>query len=645
MILADIQPDSLSKQLPPQPRNPAQSSSQRPSSSSSNLLHFSSSTSPPTQPSSSLQSNIQPQRRGRPARETINAKLPPMPTPPSVPSPAPTIVPSRLQLQVTGDRSSVKSPSPAASLDAFGLPAAPRPQGSTSSGFSDSFGSTQKQFRPTSRFGRGLSGTSGFGDSFDSSAPSSKAAPDVDRIAAANLEIPQTTSPIASSRQASTSTIQDDNFESRYPSIETLSSGDTSTPMARSNLISPITSPPPIVSRPSMLGNMTGGDLKQPHQHLAVQTGGPQPRSTHVTGTAFKQTFASSPSPIKSRTEYFEIQSQSQSTNAHGNEKAKQVDLMTGEDNEQMGAPLIRRASSTFHHSPSEHTKEDIRTRPEITTDDLQDSSDEEPGPESATYAPIRDPSPRPIENKTTENTRSNTLPPKDEMPSSTDRRSPSGSSQKQRPQTMYGYPSTSPQKTSSGLPIQQARPGHVRKGSINDMVTKFEGMNPPTNSNNGDKPIPEPKPKPSISSKPAQLKKPTLHTVRAEGLQQPILPTSATGARGSIPPKPLKPHGLGSMTSSGTHAAGARQGHGEAPKPDGYSRNSSGRSFPIVKPKPAFPSQAQVVTTPTPTSPSANNGSRSSSPDKQQSVNALVARWNQGEMSRKPAVKPKPVL
>jgi hypothetical protein len=25
--------------------------------------------------------------------------------------------------------------------------------------------------------------------------------------------------------------------------------------------------------------------------------------------------------------------------------------------------------------------------------------------------------------------------------------------------------------------------------------------------------------------------------------------------------------------------------------------------------------------------------------------VNALVARWNQGEMARKPVVKPKPVL
>jgi len=586
----------------------------------------------------SMQSSIQPQRRGRPTRETNNANLPPMPIPPSVPSPAPTVTSSRAQLQVTGDRSSVKSPSPAASLDAFGLPAAPRPQGSSSSGFSDSFGSTQKPFRPTSRFGRGLSGTSGFGDSFGSSAPASNTTPDADRIEAASLEIPQTTSPTATitSRQRSINTAGDDNFESRYPSIETLSSGDGSTPVPRSNLISPITSPPPNISRPSMLGNMTGGDLKQPHQHLAVKTGGPQPRSTHVTGTAFKQTFASSPSPIKSKTEYFENQSQSTTSNAI----KKEVDLMIGEENEQMGAPLIRRASSTFHHAPSDAPKEDIRTRPEITTDDLQDSSDEEQGPESATYAPIREPTPPP---KTIDNTRYNTLPPKDEMPSSVDRRSPSESPQKQRPQTMYGYPSTSPQKTSTGLPTPQNRPGHRRKGSINDMVTKFEGLNPP---DNGRKPIPRPKPKPSISSKPAQLKKPTLDTVRAEGLQQPILPTSATGARGSIPPKPQKPQGLGSkppaMSGIGPASTGMK-GHGEAPKPDGYSRSSSGRSFPIVKPKPAFPSQNQVV--PTPASPSDKNGSRSSSPDKQQSVNALVARWNQGEMSRKPAVKPKPVL
>jgi AP2-associated kinase len=520
-----------------------------------------------------------------------------------------------------------KAPTPSGSVDAFGLPTAPRPQGSTSSGFSDSFGSnpdpnpTQKAFRPTSRFGRGLSSNSGFGDSFNSP-PTPKA--DVDRLPASLLEIPQTTFPTTSTNNT------DETFESRYPSIESLS--------GTSHLISPLTSPPPMASRPSMLGNMTGGDLKQPHQHLAVQTGGPQPRSTHVTGTAF----ARSPSPIKARAEYFDNQSRSNGDqNGNGNGKKKEVDLMTGQEDEQMGAPLIRRASSTFHHPqpPREGGRTPTRQEP--------DSSDEDEGPESVTpaphslpsneYKPLEDTGPTPSreEYKPIEESRSATLPPKDEMPSS----NPSGdrSPKKQRPQTMYGYPSTSPQKNSSptkitgNLPTPQPRPGHVRKGSINDIVSKFEGLKPP--SNNNDKP--KVKVKPTITTKPAQLKKPTLDTVRAEGLQSPIIPTSAS--RGTIPPKPQKPITL-SRNSTTTSTS-----QNEVPKSDEYK--PAGRSFPVVKPKPK-PQFAQ---------PPAQYAGRSekidevksggSSPDKQQSVNSLVARWNQGEMVKKPIVKPKPVL
>jgi AP2-associated kinase len=508
-------------------------------------------------------------------------------------------------------------------VDAFGLPTAPRPQGSTSSGFSDSFGTnpnpTQKAFRPTSRFGRGLSSNSGFGDSFNSP-PTPKA--DVDRLPASKLEIPQTTSPTTTTNNT------DDTFESRYPSIESLS--------GTSHLISPLTSPPPMTARPSMLGNMTGGDLKQPHQHLAVKTGGPQPRSTHVTGTAF----ARSPSPIKARAEYFENQKTNGEQNGNGDGKKKDVDLMTGEENEQMGAPLIRRASSTFHHPqpPRDGGRTPTRQEP--------DSSDEDEGPESVTpaphestsneYKPLEDPKSPPANDYEPLEERSATLPPKDEMPSAL--RSGDRSPKKQRPQTMYGYPSTSPQKsttspskTTGNLPTPQPRPGHVRKGSINDIVSKFEGLNPP--SNNIDRPISisKPKVKPTITTKPAQLKKPTLDTVRAEGLQSPIIPTSAT-SRGAIPPKPQKPITL-SRNSTTTSTS-----RSEVPKSDEYK--PAGRSFPVVKPEPQAPTQY---------------GGRSekideiksggSSPDKQQSVNSLVARWNQGEMVKKPVVKPKPVL
>ena len=578
--------------------------------------------SPPPNSFAALNPNIQPQRRGRPTRDSPS-KQGPLPTPPTIPSSSNTAIAPRARLQVTGDRSSPKpmpkAPTPSGSVDAFGLPTAPRPQGSTSSGFSDSFGSnpnpTQKAFRPTSRFGRGLSNNSnsGFGDSFNSP-PTPKS--DVDRLPASQLEIPQTTSP------ATTTSNTDDTFESRYPSIESLS--------GTSHLISPLTSPPPMASRPSMLGNMTGGDLKQPHQHLAVKTGGPQPRSTHVTGTAF----ARSPSPIKARAEYFENQSNS---NGEQDGKKMEVDLMTGQEDEQMGAPLIRRASSTFHHPqpPREGGQTPTRQEP--------DSSDEDEGPESVTpaphdlpsneYKPLEDSRPTPSREqyKPLEEPRSATLPPKDEMPSTS--RAGDRSPQKQRPQTMYGYPSTSPNKnsasptkTTGNLPTPQARPGHVRKGSINDIVSKFEGLNPPTNN---DKPVSKPKVKPTITTKPAQLKKPTLDTVRAEGLQSPIIPTSAT-SRGGIPPKPQKPITLSRNASTSTS-------RNEVPKSDEY-KSSSGRSFPIVKPKPKpqFAARPESVV---------EVKSGGSSPDKQQSVNSLVARWNQGEMVKKPVVKPKPVL
>jgi len=381
-----------------------------------------------------------------------------------------------------------------------------------------------------------------------------------------------------------------------------------------------------------MLGNMTGGDLKQPHQHLAVKTGGPQPRSTHVTGTAF----ARSPSPIKARAEYFENQNQSNG-GQNGNGK-KEVDLMTGEENEQMGAPLIRRASSTFHHPQPQREGGRTPTRQE------PDSSDEDEGPESMTpaphestsneYKPLEDPkSPPANDYKPIEESRSATLPPKDEMPSTM--RSGDRSPPKQRPQTMYGYPSTSPNKSSTSptkitgnLPTPQPRPGHVRKGSINDIVSKFEGLNPPSIDN--DKPIStsKPKVKPTITTKPAQLKKPTLDTVRAEGLQSPIIPTSAT-SRGGIPPKPQKPITLSRNASTSTSRK-------EMPKSDEYK--SAGRSFPVVRPKP----KPQGATRPEPVVEVKSGGS---SPDKQQSVNSLVARWNQGEMVKKPIVKPKPVL
>ena len=327
-----------------------------------------------------------------------------MPQPPTITSPVPVPAPAyqipasastasapqKMQMQVTGERKQDRpTPSAQSSVDAFGLPSssAPKHQGSASSGFTDSF-TTSKQFRPTSRFGRGLSQNhSGFGDSFDATATGNSAkspvsprvnvqaatpsATDIDKISPAQLEITQTTSPTPTGSRSATD--DNANFESRYPSIDVLSGDDTSstTPAHQnSNLISPVTSPnpPPNVSRPSMLGNMTGGDIKQPYQHLGI--GGeqkPQPRSTHVTGTAFKQQpqpsvqsqsrpgqdqFTRSPSPIKAKKEYFETMSSNarppSSPGRSGGRPPAPVDLMTGQENESMGAPLLQRQGSSM---------------------------------------------------------------------------------------------------------------------------------------------------------------------------------------------------------------------------------------------------------------------------------------------------------
>lgn len=81
---------------------------------------------------------------------------------------------------------------------------------------------------------------------------------------------------------------------------------------------------------------------------------------------------------------------------------------------------------------------------------------------------------------------------------------------------------------------------------------------------------------------------------------------------------------------------------HAEAPRPEGFSRSSSGRAFPITKTRPAANE--------TPVSGSGGDseqigGDRGDrSPEKQQPVNALIARWNKGEVGGKPVVRGKPV-
>jgi hypothetical protein len=83
-----------------------------------------------------------------------------------------------------------------------------------------------------------------------------------------------------------------------------------------------------------------------------------------------------------------------------------------------------------------------------------------------------------------------------------------------------------------------------------------------------------------------------------------------------------------------------------------GYSRSSSGRSFPIIKTKPELEVSKPSIDTSVvdadaernarPNSSQKESGgggprSGNGSPEKQQPVSSLIARWNKGEVGGKP--------
>lgn len=321
--------------------------------------------SPSLQPS--LASTVQPQRRGRPTRDT--ARESPRPTavqtqqarwqqspvqqaqqkPQMTSGSANVRAPSRLH--ITGESASLSSGSAPLSttspppVDAFGMPIVSSTQ-PTATGFGDSFGAGASLVRPTgttgssqpsqSRYGSNfIKRPTGFGDSFGSGIArtpsiSSRSSAPVKRVpSGATTVSSKQHSPAVSHKSpeppsAGVVPEGDLSFESRFPSIETLNSEATLSPPEK--LISPVVSPPsssdnanttpgstttargavsyfgalrprPLVnSRPSMSRNLTGGHTRVPdedgqamqgeaekHGHVHVQ-----PRSTQVTGTAFR---------------------------------------------------------------------------------------------------------------------------------------------------------------------------------------------------------------------------------------------------------------------------------------------------------------------------------------------------------------------
>ncbi|KAE8541110.1 hypothetical protein D1P53_002464 [Cryptococcus gattii VGV] len=359
-----------SKSLPipvqPRPTKPQ-------SHSSNNLLDFTGSPSsmnksPLMQPS--LASTVQPQRRGRPTRDTRESPRPMVqnqtqwqqsPTLQTLQKPQTTsssanvrTAPSRLH--ITGENTPLSSGSAPLSttspppVDAFGMPIVPSTQ-RTATGFGDSFGgasvvsptgTTTGSSQPSqSRYGPGLvKRPVGFGDSFGSGSGISRTPsissqpppakpyqpPGVKRVPSG-----ATATTLESSKRQHASTMSqkspepptsvpkgdgdghgdgDLSFESRFPSIETLNSGGESTATVRSPpekrvpppLVSPLSSEAPgsslrprpsVRNRPSMSSNLTGGhrriaddDSRQTMQGEAKMH--VQPRSTQVTGTAFR---------------------------------------------------------------------------------------------------------------------------------------------------------------------------------------------------------------------------------------------------------------------------------------------------------------------------------------------------------------------
>nr|XP_018263731.1 NAK protein kinase [Kwoniella dejecticola CBS 10117]OBR85889.1 NAK protein kinase [Kwoniella dejecticola CBS 10117] len=745
----------------------------RPSPQSSNLLDFTGSSSPMNgtpvlQPS--LASSVQPQRRGRPTREPSQKSVSQLHTSASMPTPPQLLdasVPQAPKIQVTGDRSSpAPGPAPKASpgLDAFGMPSLPSSasQKAEHRGFGDSFAAptnkTSTSLTGGSRFGANLPrppSTSGFGDSFSTSRTPASAAwtPGASALnrAASHKSASSSnkqSSPVTTvkSPEPTTSSNGDASFETRFPSLETLDSDHFSPPPQQSGpkpeaQISPVALPPSsrptFDNRPSIMGNMTGGDLKSPVTNTAP-TSHPQPRSTHVTGTAFKE--SKSPSSPEQKTDYFGSIASSASAGRTAASPAIPIsstaksplpqDLM---DDDQSGSDTLRllpihpgrsvtptsansasrsigspntsttsrpqaspggtgsaqAAPTTGHHRPLLPHIDSAKPNSNINSEEWSplekmrfskdeerkvdielDSSDEDAFPEDASatkYKPL--PSPTKVKNQPTSPQKisdrasafeglspTKSKPVKSAtvgIPPTTQR---VNTGERSRPQSMFVTPSSSSNKgfnfsaspssaslprSDNAAPSTSARPSHGRKGSINDMVSRYENLKPPSSSaGEAKKPSPatngqssQPTTgsglgrKPSVASKPQALRKPTLDqppsSSSAEPSKSPTISTKpVSGKPPLIAPKPVR--------------------HDEAPRPEGFSRSSSGRAFPITKPKPtintAKDSNGKIDEKDEGAPASAASGK--SSPEKQQSVNSLIARWNQGQTANANANK-----
>jgi len=545
-------------------------------------------------------------------------------------------------------------------------------------------------------------------------------------------------------------------FEQRFPSVEALDGVEAAKPK-----------PPQSATisaggrrRPSLvIANLTGGDLapnirspKVPLQQLP-----PQPRSTQVTGTAFKTDARRVPeepaaSASSATADYLSLMDDDDQPHP------QVMDLMDDEESESMKvalAPLRPAISKTpssgsrFGVSPSsaqpslqqQQKMPSYAPKPEPGTpgkqgaaqratlppisaerpttninseqwsplermrtassksptsptrggtqrDLLDDSSDDEAAPENANgpghrpISPLRRAPPSPDIARRMSSfeplaTRTSASPPQSSsgFQDSTHRNSasPGGS----RPQSMFISPSPSqlsPGVGITGLPSDDS--GHQRRGSgsINDIVSRYEAMGrrPPvaakpaslTGSYTGGAGaapgIKPPAVPPSVPTKPAMLRKPSggrpmpgakVTPGTAANTQQPLRRASSINVASKPAPAPkpaaLQAHGKsdsdksGSGGAPGASASARSQGTTALPVPAPHIPASSNSSMRFPEPQPQSQPQQQQqqppLQRPLPVRAQSHSASastsRSNSPEKQQPVNVLIARWNKGQV------------
>ncbi|CAD6583916.1 MAG: hypothetical protein TREMPRED_003677 [Tremellales sp. Tagirdzhanova-0007] len=627
-----------------------------------------------------------------------------------------------------GSRQQPSAPAQSQKFDAFGMPSMPPAPSTVIEGFGDSFGVRASKFgstlqRPSLEIGysnRKASRSSNSSPRRNIVSPESAS-----KQSATSFDAPRTISPAPHPKRTPdpSSSIPDGeiNFETRFPSIESIPTEDSSSspppprdPSTSSlpsdpprDLISPITSRsnsrPSGVRQTSMIGSLTGGEPLKARQVLSganKPSGAPQPHSTHVTGTAFtaKRDGILSPSTLESNAGYFDAVGAKlgEAASLAAVQSPMPQDLLTGEESGELLMPSMRPAISSAPStrgsrlmppapsqtmaSPSpavpaaasastrpllpqmnssrpdvsltlkETSSSHLRFEKESQREEQEESSDEEAGPEDASSVNRRPVSPARRDSTSNvatlphstqrssafEATRDkpDILPVRLRVKSATtslpiDESGPRPAphrlltNERIRPQSMYvsspsastrALLSASPANASPPLRSTPERPSHSRKGSTTDMVTRFESLRSPVNPasvelnatlNGAAK-------KPSVAVKPAALRK----------------SSSVMTASSILPQKPTSPPRVAPNPAD----------HSQTVESDQSLRSSSRRSVPATKSSPTTKPDISVSptsvgldgfdTTDTVHSNQQHALARES-PEKQQSVNLLIQRWN----------------